>query len=131
MEESAAIVFAFLERLIADRAAGRSLELGEYQALFPGHESLIAREHARLGAGEEPGAGADLEDGAPRRLGPYVLRERLGRGGQGEVFLADDTRLGRPVALKLLDAGAAENLVLRERFRREALVASRHDHPGI
>ncbi len=67
----------------------------------------------------------------PVRLGPYRLVRELGRGGQSEVHLARDTRLDRLVALKLLRApwfAAAERL---ERFRREALIASRLDHPGI
>ncbi|MEM7311058.1 MAG: protein kinase [Planctomycetota bacterium] len=124
MADSAAVVFALLELLLEDRAAGKTRTLAEYQALFPGHEEAIARE---LRSAE--GQSAEPEDG--RRIGPYRVRQLLGRGGQGEVFLAEDTRLGRRVALKVLAPGAARSLALRERFRREAEVASRLDHPGI
>ncbi len=66
-----------------------------------------------------------------RRIGPYELRDEIGRGGMGVVYRARDTRLGRDVAIKLmLDpervAGAA-----RERFVREALGAARISHPGV
>ena len=75
MEESAAIVFAFLERLIADRAAGRSLELGEYQALFPGHDDVIAEQHARYERGDA------WAQPALERVGHFRIVRELGRGG--------------------------------------------------
>jgi serine/threonine protein kinase len=59
-----------------------------------------------------------------------LIRE-LGRGGQGVVWLAEDTRLGRKVALKVLNGlgpGAENHLA---RFRREAELASKLEHPGI
>ncbi len=61
-------------------------------------------------------------------LGRYRKISLLGRGGQGEVWLAEDTRLGRRVALKLL--GHADHDRMR-RFAREAEITSRLDHPGI
>jgi WD40 repeat protein/serine/threonine protein kinase len=66
---------------------------------------------------------------APRRLGPYLLFRELGRGGQGQVFAAEDTRLRRRVALKIL--GLVYDSRFIERFRREASAASRLDHPSI
>ena len=66
---------------------------------------------------------------APRQLGPYVLIRQLGRGGQGQVFVAEDTRLRRRVALKIL--GLVYDSRFIERFRREATAASRLDHPSI
>jgi serine/threonine protein kinase/formylglycine-generating enzyme required for sulfatase activity len=65
------------------------------------------------------------------RIGPYKLVSLLGRGGMGEVYLAEDTRLGRKVALKLLDTSLITNLQLRARFLREAQLASSLDHPNI
>ena len=65
------------------------------------------------------------------RVGPYTIIRELGRGGQAVVYLAEDTRLGRKVALKVLTGvGPLPDDVLR-RFRREAEVTSRLDHRGI
>jgi len=75
----------------------------------------------------------DESDGAASELviGPYRCARELGRGGQGTVYLAEDVRLQREVALKVLQCSAltADNLL--RRFRREARVASRLNHPGI
>jgi len=76
-----------------------------------------------------------LPEGGPvqvgGRIGAYVIREELGRGGQGVVFLADDTRLQRKVALKVLDGVTGLSDARLGRFNREAHLASRLDHPGI
>ncbi|MCA9320033.1 MAG: serine/threonine protein kinase, partial [Planctomycetes bacterium] len=66
-----------------------------------------------------------------RRFGRYEVIEELGHGGQGSVYRARDTQLGRDVALKILGSGAALSEAARLRFLREAEVASRLDHPGL
>jgi len=63
-------------------------------------------------------------------LGRFQLRERLGDGGFGEVFLAYDPRLDRDVALKVLRLANPSQRVM-ERFFREARAAARLDHPNI
>ncbi len=63
-------------------------------------------------------------------LGRFQLRERLGDGGFGEVFLAYDPRLDRDVALKVLRLANPSERVM-ERFFREARAAARLDHPNI
>lgn len=65
------------------------------------------------------------------RLGSYELRRRLGEGGMAQVYLARDIRLGREVAVKVLDPKLAERPGFRERFMREARVAAALDHPNI
>jgi eukaryotic-like serine/threonine-protein kinase len=69
--------------------------------------------------------------GASLRVGSYLLLERLGQGGMGEVFKARHARLGRLTALKLLRADRlAEGGGVR-RFRREVQAAARLDHPNV
>ncbi|MFD5582372.1 Stk1 family PASTA domain-containing Ser/Thr kinase [Streptomyces sp. NPDC127063] len=68
----------------------------------------------------------------PRRLGGrYELGQVLGRGGMAEVYLAQDTRLGRTVAVKTLRADLARDPSFQARFRREAQSAASLNHPAI
>ncbi|MGB4629035.1 MAG: protein kinase, partial [Propionicimonas sp.] len=64
--------------------------------------------------------------------GRYVLLSSLGRGGMGEVFLADDLVLGRRVAIKrILTSGSAPDRVALERLVREARLAATLHHPNV
>ena len=65
------------------------------------------------------------------RLGPYEVASLLGRGGMGIVYLALDTRLQRPVAIKALPPAFNQDTRLRARLRREARAAAALSHPGI
>src|SRR5690349_17401257 len=66
-----------------------------------------------------------------QQVGPYRILEEVGRGSQGQVYLAEDSRLSRKVALKVLSSTFAPSADTLVRFQREAAAASRLDHPGI
>ena len=66
-----------------------------------------------------------------QRIGPFRITSLLGTGGMGEVYLAEDARLGRSVAIKLLLAEAAGDPERRARFEQEARAASALNHPNV
>src|SRR5882757_5802326 len=72
-----------------------------------------------MGDLREPGA----------RIGRYAIVGILGRGGMGDVYEAEDTMLGRRVALKLIAIGA--DAEMRERMLREARTAASFEHPNV
>src|SRR2546427_598583 len=65
------------------------------------------------------------------RLGRYEIRSKIGAGGMGEVYLAQDTKLDRKVALKILSADVATHPDRMKRFVQEAKAASALNHPNI
>ncbi|MEZ5426430.1 MAG: protein kinase [Pyrinomonadaceae bacterium] len=71
------------------------------------------------------------EDLVGKILNHYRILSMLGVGGMGEVYLAEDTNLGRKAALKLLPPQFSENTERRMRFEREARAASALNHPNI
>ncbi|MEP6592213.1 MAG: protein kinase, partial [Acidobacteriota bacterium] len=68
---------------------------------------------------------------AGARLGPYLITAPLGAGGMGEVYRADDTRLERPVAIKVLRRGLTADPTARHRFEREARAIAALSHAHI
>src|SRR2546429_2780906 len=65
------------------------------------------------------------------KLGRYEVRSKIGEGGMGEVYLAQDTKLDRRVALKILPADVAAHPDRMKRFVQEAKAASALNHPNI
>jgi WD40 repeat protein/serine/threonine protein kinase len=79
----------------------------------------------------EIGPGATMVAVPPPELGRFRVVRELGRGGFGVVYLADDPRLGRQVALKVPRAEALVTPALRTRFLREARAAAGLSHPNL
>jgi WD40 repeat protein/predicted Ser/Thr protein kinase len=76
------------------------------------------------------GTGSPMAEGALPDIPGFSIHRELGRGGMGVVYLAQQRRPGRPVALKVVLPGAATDASIR-RFEREAEVLGRLQHPGI
>jgi serine/threonine protein kinase/WD40 repeat protein len=125
----AAAVLDFVESWHRDQQAGTPRSLAEYLTRCPGFDAAIAREFVAL---TTPATATADPTPAASHHGPYRLERQLGHGGQGTVWLATDTRLGRQVALKVLSSPSVPALAGRvERLRREALALARLAHPGI
>ena len=62
---------------------------------------------------------------------PYRIIDKIGAGGMGEVYLAEDTRLHRKVAMKFLPAHLVSSEDVRQRFMREAQAVAKLNHPNI
>ena len=112
---------------VAERCADDVTVLREAEALLATHETAgtFLDEPARV----DP---ADLETLVPGTIiGSYKVLDEIGRGGMGVVYLAEDTRLGRMVALKSLPSALAMHPDLRQRLRREARAAATISHPSV
>ncbi len=123
--ELRAEVEALLE---ADRQTEGILEAPAYAAAL--FDDIRQAAEAGAPAAENRGV-PEADELVGRALGPYRVIRRLGAGGMGVVYEAEDTRLKRHVALKLLPRGWAGNPAAKERFIREARAASALDHPNI
>ncbi|MFM9996200.1 MAG: protein kinase domain-containing protein [Phycisphaerales bacterium] len=122
-----------LERPAHERDAFVAGMCGDDDALRVEVLSLL-RSLDSVGAILEPGAPAPAAPPEPLtglRFGPYRVAERVGEGGMGVVYRAEDTRLGRVVAVKALPAHLAADPHRRARFEHEARLLAAMSHPNI
>lgn len=72
-----------------------------------------------------------VSDGFPQRLGHYAIVSLIGAGGMGEVYLADDEKLGRRVAIKIVPEAVSRDPEAKARLLREARAVAAIDHPNV
>src|SRR5437016_14377879 len=126
---------AFLDQ-VADGDADLRREL---ESLLAAHEQRAAyteKPPGDIAAGmllaQHDISAADAASLSPNtRIDRYEIRSLLGKGGMGEVYLAEDLRLHRKVALKILPAAVAANQDRMRRFEQEATAAAALNHPHI
>ena len=137
-EQISAIFRGALERApdqrkgFLDGACGGDASLrGEVSSLLTAYEGAgsFMGAPAVEAAGQMLAEGESLAEG--EEFGAYRVLGPLGAGGMGTVYLAEDRRLGRPVALKVLPVELAEDLDRARRFEQEARAASLLNHPNI
>ena len=76
-------------------------------------------------------AGEEIEFSAGQEIGPYTILCPLGSGGMGQIYLAEDAKLRRKIAIKLISPQFAADPSRVQRFEQEALAASALNHPNI
>jgi hypothetical protein len=128
MERDPASRGAFLR----DACAGDPELLHEVQTLLKSYEhSGSFLDEPAWGVAADLILGEDHGSLAGRHIGTYRVLEEIGRGGMGVVYAAEDERLGRTVALKVLTPEFTSDPVRRERLTREARAAAALSHPAI
>ncbi len=134
-----ALLHSALERKADERAAFLVEACGNDVALREDLESLLVREEEASSFIEQPAVEVMAESLSHeqattmlgRKLGRYQIIAALGSGGMGEVYVAEDTQLGRKIALKTLPAHFTLDDERVRRFLQEARAASALNHPNI
>src|SRR2546427_3140984 len=130
---------AALERAAESRADFLRAACGDDEELHREVESLLSFKSQAEDFIEKPAlevaakavAGDSRASVIGKQIGSYQILSLLGQGGMGEVYLAQDTKLGRKVALKFLPSLSAGNRDRLRRFEQEARAASAFNHPNI
>ena len=130
---------AALERQPEERAAFLAVACAGDESLRREVESLLRSDEAAESFIEEPvvALAADVlaeqhvQALAGQRLSHYKILSRLGAGGMGEVYLAEDLKLARKVAIKFLPPALMADEQARRRLLREARAVAALDHPNI
>ncbi|MDX6290572.1 MAG: eukaryotic-like serine/threonine-protein kinase [Blastocatellia bacterium] len=133
------VLQAALDRAPQERAAFLNEVCAGDEELQTEASSLISAHDAAVDFIEQPAMTQDARillgdhklKNTGREIGPYKIIDELGSGGMGEVYLAQDSRLNRLVALKVLPAYFVSDDTRLRRFQREARAASALNHPNI
>lgn len=133
------VFHAVLDLPAAERAAYLAQACGGDESLHAEVSSLISALDSSDGFMEEPALKLGMNVLAQsaeqsmngKSVGPYKVISRLGKGGMGEVYLAEDTRLGRKVALKFLSQEFIGDNWAKRQLVKEAQAAAMLDHPNI
>jgi serine/threonine protein kinase len=125
-------------RFVADECGGDESLRSEVEKLLASHRQADAEDFIGGQAAADGAAllSEDVHEYKPtldkgQQFGAYLVLDRLGAGGMGEVYLARDSRLDRTVALKVLSADVSSDKRRMQRFRQEAKVASSLNQPNI
>ncbi|HST22589.1 MAG TPA: protein kinase [Blastocatellia bacterium] len=134
LKHVAELFHAALEHAPDQRAAFLAEACASDPDLLKEVQSFLAAQEQVSGFLDEPGLSggeSTTQFEVGKTVGHYRLVALIGRGGMGEVYLAQDTRLHRRVALKLLRASFTHDRQRLKRFEREACAASALSHPNI
>src|SRR5215218_4609224 len=114
---------------LAEACGGDDRLRAEIEILLAAHESEDSiPDSVEIGSARRSSA-RELKKG--ERIGSFEIESLIGTGGMGEVYLARDTRLNRPVAIKILPPSSASDLQAKRRLLREAKSAAALEHPHI
>lgn len=109
------------------------------ESLYAEVRSLISELNTNPGFMDEPALDLGLkvlsqgseESMVGKEVGPYKVLSKIGKGGMGEVYLAEDTKLGRKVALKFLPQDLVNDSWAKRQLEKEAQAAAKLEHPNI
>jgi serine/threonine-protein kinase len=141
-DKKADVLDEALTRFVDAYVQGEQPDIDEFVEKYPQHEGQIRQrvqslcEIDALFDSIVQTDASDFEEGADRdllgkRVGNFEITEMIGRGGMGVVFLANDTKLKRCVAIKSIGAKLAADQTARMRFKREAELLASLNHPNI
>jgi TolB-like protein/predicted Ser/Thr protein kinase/Flp pilus assembly protein TadD len=120
---------AYLSAVCGEDSSLRS-EVEAYLAAYDTNPELLEAPVYKLGL-QMLSKSASRPSLEGKQIGPYRILRQLGEGGMGEVYLAEDNRLNREVALKFLSQRLAPDAWAKRRLKKEAQAVAKLDHPNI